>query len=1081
MFPLLHWHRLTYGLLALIATLTAIAHVSQGARAADPPAAAKASKVRDAGGTTESAAADDSAHLRSYLAANGLLNRGLYELAIPEYRAFLEAYPGHARSPQARYGLGVCLFRIGRADEAAETLKPLVALRDFEFAGPTRILLAQIEMARASPAGALEHLDALLRDHPADDLADDAAAMRVEALYLADRKADCAATAAEFEQRWPDSPLSERVLYFDAAARLEQRDAAGAVGALRRLLERFPSGGVAPQAHLLLAHALEAQGERPAAAAAFERALAGGDADVAPHALLGIGRLALADGDAKAARAALTRIGREFASSPQRIVARYYLARCDFEQRRYDVARSAFDELALELPAELRDDAAYWSGKCSLRQAEFAAAVEAFERLLREHADSELRPEALYDLSVAHLRAGREEEAMAAAGRLVREFPAHALAADAIALQAQVAHQRGDYEGSSAHCDAFLQQHVAHAAAANVAFLRCENDFLLERFEAAADGYRRFVERYPAAELALQARYRAGLALARLNRLDEAAPYLSEVAGDSAAPPEFRDALLVLADAQLQRENLAGARKLIERYLAGKPEGPAAAVAWLKLGVVLARQADHAAAAKAFDRALAGSPTDEVRIHALFERGQARLALKRDADAARDFETVLEAQPQGRFAGYALRRLVHLARAAGDQERALALLDRLGALAGDDTELATDALAQRGALLLSQREFAGAEAALRAYLEQTPEPAPAAAARAQLFTALSRQNRYAEALQEVARLEAGGLSLLSAAERDAVRYEKAWCLRAGGRAAEAAAAYRELLSSAAPGPLSAHATVELAELDAAAGRCDAAVAALQALRSSPAFAELPADVRCGALYRLGICAREQGEHGPAVEALSALLTEFPDHALAASAAYFAGESSLALGRPDRAAPRFERAARADDRELAAAALLKLGEAQAAQQHWPASEKTYTDFLARFADDPRWPQARFGVGWARENQGRPKEAVEAYADVVARHAGELAARAQFQIGECLFAQKQYEPAVRELLKVEILFAYPQWSAAALFEAARCFEAQQDADNARKHYAQVAERYADSKWAAPARDRLTALKPAAVPGR
>src|SRR5687768_9406811 len=60
----------------------------------------------------------DATALREYLSGNGLLNRGLYDLAAEEYRKFLAAHPNHAKAPVARYGLGVALNRLGRNDEA---------------------------------------------------------------------------------------------------------------------------------------------------------------------------------------------------------------------------------------------------------------------------------------------------------------------------------------------------------------------------------------------------------------------------------------------------------------------------------------------------------------------------------------------------------------------------------------------------------------------------------------------------------------------------------------------------------------------------------------------------------------------------------------------------------------------------------------------------------------------------------------------------------------------------------------------------------------------------------------------------
>jgi TolA-binding protein len=114
--------------------------------------------------------------------------------------------------------------------------------------------------------------------------------------------------------------------------------------------------------------------------------------------------------------------------------------------------------------------------------------------------------------------------------------------------------------------------------------------------------------------------------------------------------------------------------------------------------------------------------------------------------------------------------------------------------------------------------------------------------------------------------------------------------------------------------------------------------------------------------------------------------------------------------------------------------------------------------------------------------RHDEAIAAYERVIARHQGPTAARAQFQIGQCLYAQKKLEPAVRELLKVDILYAYPEWSAAALFEAGRCFEQLNDPVQARTQFAVVIEKFKETKWAELAARQMAALSTsAALPGK
>ena len=111
------------------------------------------------------------------------------------------------------------------------------------------------------------------------------------------------------------------------------------------------------------------------------------------------------------------------------------------------------------------------------------------------------------------------------------------------------------------------------------------------------------------------------------------------------------------------------------------------------------------------------------------------------------------------------------------------------------------------------------------------------------------------------------------------------------------------------------------------------------------------------------------------------------------------------------------AERPGDDEGRARALLRLGECYAALQRWARSEEAFAERLRAWPDDALWFQAQFGVGWALENQGRFGQAISAYQKVLDHHQGATAARAQFQIGECLFAENKFDDAARELLGAE----------------------------------------------------------------
>jgi TolA-binding protein len=296
-------------------------------------------------------------------------------------------------------------------------------------------------------------------------------------------------------------------------------------------------------------------------------------------------------------------------------------------------------------------------------------------------------------------------------------------------------------------------------------------------------------------------------------------------------------------------------------------------------------------------------------------------------------------------------------------------------------------------------------------------------------------------------------------------------------------AYRDLARNTADGQLYCHGLLELAELEANHERYEEASRLLrQLLDADPPSPQPDPGVREQAAYRLGVCEYNLDHFDLAADLLDEFINTYPESAALASASLLCGEALFKTGAHQRAAGHLRRIADDQpDSDAFAPALLRLGECLAVLQHWARSEEVFGLHRRRFPESELWFQAQFGLAWARENQDRYDQAIETYREIVDGHDGPSAARAQFQIGECLFAQGRLEEAVRELLKVDILYAYPEWSAAALYEAGRCFEELNKLTEARAHFQQVREHHPESSWAHLASERLAQLSAASsLPG-
>ncbi|HEY3245885.1 MAG TPA: tetratricopeptide repeat protein [Phycisphaerae bacterium] len=1038
--------------LALLLTLACCA--PRSARADDSPPASDAS----------------AAELREYYSGNGLLQRGLYELAAVEYRKFLTAHAEHEKAPIAHYGLAVCLFRTQQYDAALVELNPLAARQEFAYAAEVAVMLGQAQLAQQHYDPAIEAFERVLRDFSKHELAADAAAELAEALCLKGDGERAIQQCQQFAARWPESPLRARTEFFHALALMNQRQFGGAAERFAAVLKQYPKGQLTERIPLLLAQCQHNSGALDQAAAQYRRVIDQADARSLPEALLGLGSLLLTQHRPVDAGAVLDQFLEKFSNSAAAPAARVQRGRAWFDQGQFDRALACFEAVG-GADADIADDAAYWIAKCKLRQEQFADAADRLAQAINQFSRSELLPEMLYDRAVALTRAGRHEAAVKSLETFRERFPQHALGAAALQLLAVTEQRQQRYSASAVRCREFLAAYPRHELTSAVFFLLAENLFLQGELEQAAESYRQFLEQFPGDSQVPAVTFRLGLALNRLQRYDEALPLLTESAATAGKDPVFRAALLALGDVYFQRSEWKSAERYLSEYLATDPSAPAADDALLKLGLAQERQNRHDQALKSFDELLQRFSESPQHLQALFERGQVLVALQQFDQAAEAFERVLSEAPDSRFAPYALNHLGAIALQRKQFDQAAQRFERAAASAADG-ELSGEAAFQRAAALMAAQDYARAEEVFTAFLDQNPNHPRAPQARAQRAIALSRLNRPADALKAIKQVEEAGGNLDDSL-RSALRYEQAWCLRELGRGGEAAESYRQLLDDKGSSELNAHALLELAGIEFGAKRYDEAAKLLRRLRSAiqSDASGVPRELQEPAAYRLATCEYELHHFAESLELFEEFIAKFGSSPLIPSASFLCGDACMQTGKHERAIGHLQRVVEQYPSDAACGpSLLRLGECLAERQRWAASEKTYAEFLDRFPENEQWFAARFGLGWARENQNHYDEALEAYQQVVARHKGPTAARAQFQIGECLFAKEKYEQAAAELLKVDILYAYPEWSAAALYEAGRCFEKMSKSAEARAQFKTVVEKFKDTRWAEMAAKQL-----------
>ncbi len=1039
--------------------------------------AAKASSENDSQQEKPTAAS------RSYFSANGLLNRGLYDLAATEYESFLAEHNQHDKAPMAHYGLAVCMFRQQKFEPALMQLQLLQADEDFIYHAEVAVMAGHTHLALRQYQQAASAFDDVLNSHAKHDLADDAAAGATEALYALGQYPEAIKRSAWLVARWPRSPHRDRIELLWGMSAMASEDFVAAAAHLSLLLERNSKGEMADQASLLLAQAYHHLNSPAEAIRQYRDTLTRGAKRFTAEARLGLATLLHQKGELEEASSLLNQLLTQFPEGDLTVPAQFRLARIRFDEKNYKQALPVFRRLADSSHA-WQDESAYWAGKCELRLGQFKQASERLDRFTDDFESSEYVAVARYDKALALVQTGEAEAGVAALREFRKLHPDHEMSADALYMIVSTLHQQRAFDESLDSTKLFLQSYKKHELADSVAFVLAENLYLSGQYDKAVPAYDRLLKAYPHSQHLGSTLHRLGVSLYHVENFKRSTSVLSRAVSDYPSSDGFETSQFVLGDMAFQRSEWNQALKHFESYVANSADPPSTADALLKMGLCHQRQQQYQLAISKYDQLLSQFPDHTHYVQAMFEKGQALIALGQKARAREAFATVVKDSPSTPFAAYARNHLASIAMTEGKYDQAATFLEQM-----DSTELdgktGEHATLRRGQALLASEQYAQAESVLTTLFESEASEPIRAQALAHLTVSLTRQDRCEDALKAAKQMSKTMAIALDPALAQSFQYERAWCYREAGNGAEAAKLYRDILTAGGSINLQAHALLDLGALAFEAREFDQAMKhfqQLQQLISTHDDGDFPQTLKQQLAYRLGVCSFELQQYDKAATYLANYAKVFPHSSLIASASFYCGEALYKLGKFGQAIPHLSRVVDEFDKDTAyRPSLLRLGQSLAELQRWARCEQIFTTFLAKFPNDPQHFQASFGVGWAMENQSRYTEAINAYQTVIDSHTGPTAARAQFQIGECYFAMKQYEHATRELLKVDILYAYPEWSAAALYEAGRCFEMMAKHAEARTQYASVAEKYGESKWAPLAKQRLVSPDRNPLPGK
>jgi cellulose synthase operon protein C len=1029
--------------------------------------------------------------------ANGLLRQRKYDLAAEEYQRYLNSNPTGLDRDDARFGLGNARLFQGRYDEARH------AFDEFLKAAPDgpRSLTARYRLGE---------LSYLLGDLPA--------ARRALETFTGGNTAHPA-----LETAW--------TYLGDTCYGLEDYPRARA--AYERSISAYPQGRLVDRASYGLGRTLAELGERERAVQVLEELAKKNHPEWVDRAWLQIGLIRKSDGKYVEAIDALTNLERAAPRSGLRPQARLERGLALARLERAGEAELLLRALANDTSEPLGARAALELATIELEQDHAGEALTTIEQAINRFPKSPLIPALEFRSAEALLKQNHPAEAQARFLRVAELTPNDPWADDAVQRAAQTALDRADAATAGRLAASFATKYprsplrnevrLIEARAASMAGKPRDAAAILESILKASPEAAKDPAPPLAPPLGVAARYDLALAYRALGRSAEADALLAKLASESAGPVTA-DAKFLLGQGHLDAGRYTEAIPALEQYVAANPQGDVADFAlahlamarlglgqlneaWKTLGTLsdrfprskalpatrlrlaeaalAAHQADRAAeqfrlvarpapavnAAAPLDAGTPGDATDpSLRVRARFGLGKALWELGKPADAATEFAAALELTPTG--------------------------------------PLVPELLLARGRALEASQQ---GDAALKAYssvAERFPKSEQAPLARLAHARLLGKSGQHGAAAREFQRLidDASARDQLKAAGTtlDALYAEWGWSLVDAGEPAESDRVFTRLLKDFPESSFAADARFNLAESANLAHNFAEVVRLLDPLvaiskpdskktggpsTTGPTAVpitkhpDLKADslrrLLPAVLYRLGRSCVELRDWSAARAALDRLAHEFPDSPYRREAIYLRAEAALQGGDAAAALDGFaailkEPPASSDPKSWIPAVRLKQIQCWVALKQWKLALEAAKELTAALApDDPIVAELDFASGQGLLGLARLEEARAAFQRVIDRHGKtELAAQALLMHGEAYFHQDQFHEALRDFLKVDILYNAPRWQAAALLEAGKVYERLDQWADAAETYGRLLTRFPNEPIAEDARLRRAA---------
>ncbi|MCU0452583.1 MAG: tetratricopeptide repeat protein [Bacteroidetes bacterium] len=325
------------------------------------------------------------AHPRSaearYWQAEAEYRRGSFEKALALYR-MISAEANHTRRLDAAYGEGWSLYKLGRYQESAAAFERLVQFAPRgAYAYDARLRQADALFALKEYARAGQTYRSVLRTFPDSASNDYAAYQAAQAAYRGNDLTEAYKQFAELVRTMPQSPLADDAQYAMGWVNFQRKEYTEAIREFQKVTRNFPTSDAAPRAFYSLGDSYYNLQQYAAAEASYRELIRRfPDHRLLADGMVGLQYALVAQGKEQEASAVIDQFIRDHEGTSAAIDLRLKKAELLFGQKNFAAAADAYRSYLTAAPdGRDRGQAHYWLGRSLLAMGQGADALRSFE------------------------------------------------------------------------------------------------------------------------------------------------------------------------------------------------------------------------------------------------------------------------------------------------------------------------------------------------------------------------------------------------------------------------------------------------------------------------------------------------------------------------------------------------------------------------------------------------------------------------------------------------------------------------------------------------------------------------------